>query len=407
MEERFAELERRVAELAVRVGANVAPGQDVVVFSLSLEHAPLARLIADEAYRAGARYVSAIYWDAYVKRARLLHAPEESLGFVPDWFNRSITEAVENEAASVTITGDPDLTVFDDLDPQRVGLDPMPLVPALLELVESRRVNWTIVPCPTAGWAQRLFGEPDLARLWEVLTPILRLDRPDPIEAWSQHVDALGERGRALDERGFDALHFEGPGTDLRVGLIPGSRWLSAQFDTIRGRSAFVNIPSEEVFTTPDFRRVEGTARMTRPQLLTGGGVVEGLELRFEQGRAVEVKATKGAEAVRAQMAADDGGNRLGEVALVDGSSPVGRANLVFGDLLLDENAASHIAWGHAYSLTVPDLPDDPAAREELGVNASGVHQDAMIGGPEVSVEGIEPGGTRVPIIRDDAWVFA
>jgi aminopeptidase len=406
VDERIADLERRLAELAVHIGVDLAPGQDVLVLAHDLSHAPLVRRIADEAYRAGARYVSAVYWDPYVKRSRLLHAPEDSLSFVPDWFNHAVTEMIDREGAAISITGDPDLDLFADIDPKRVGLDPMPLVPAVLELVESRRVNWTIVPYPNEGWAQRLFGEPDVGRLWDVLVPILRFDASDPVQAWSEHEQRLRERARGLEERAFDALRFEGPGTDLDVGLIRGGRWVSAVFETLSGRRSFVNIPSEEVFTTPDFRRVSGTVRMTRPQVLTGGGVVEGLELRFENGRAVDVNAATGADAVRAQMATDEGAARLGEIALVDGSSPVGRAGVVFGDLLLDENATSHIAWGAAYAVSVTELPDDPDAQAKLGFNRSGVHQDAMIGGPEVAVYGVESSGTKVPIIEDDVWVL-
>jgi len=274
-------------------------------------------------------------------------------------------------------------------------------------MVSSGDVNWTIVPGPCEGWASRLFGDADVERLWDALTPILRLDAEDVEAAWRDHVARLRERAALLDERGFEAVHFAGPGTDLTVGLIEGGRWLAAGIQTNWGREAVVNMPSEEVFTTPHSGRVDGTVHATLPVQLIGGVMVEGLRLRFSGGRAVEVDASKGADALRAQMASDEGAARLGEVALVDSSSPVGQSGLVFGDVLIDENAASHIAWGAAYEFTVPDLPEEPGEREALGFNLSRVHQDAMIGGPEVSVAGLERSGGRVPIIRDGAWVLA
>jgi len=397
---------KQLAALAVHVGADLRPGQDVMIGAWDPVQAPLARAIAEEAYASGARYVSVVYWDGPVKASRLRHAPEDSLGFVPDWFTRTVTEAIERRAASITLTGDPDPGVFADVDQERLGRDQMPYIPETFELIASGDVNWTVVPGPNPGWAERLFGEPDEERLWQTLAPILRLDADDPVKAWQDHVARLEERAVALNEREFSALRFTGPGTDLTVGLIPGHRWLAGVFPTTWGPVPVVNMPTEEVFTTPDRHRVEGTVRMTKPVLMTGGALVEGLRLRFERGRAVEVDADTNADALRAQLALDEGASRLGEVALVDGSSPVGRSGIVFGDILLDENATSHVAWGQAYNVTVPDLPETPAEQERLGFNLSDVHQDAMVGGPEVNIDGLEPGGSAVPIMRDDAWVL-
>jgi aminopeptidase len=395
-----------LAKLTVHVGADMRPGQDVLIMAGDPAQAPVARAIVEEAYASGARYVSVVYWDGPVKASRLRHAPEDSLGFVPEWFRRTITEAIERRAAAITLTGDPDPGVFADIDQERLGRDLMPQIPEIFDLIGSAEVNWTVVPGPSPGWATRLFGEPDEERLWQTLAPILRLDADDPVRAWRDHVARLEERAGTLNERAFSAVRFEGPGTDLTVGLIEGHRWLAGVFPTTWGPVPVVNLPTEEVFTTPDRARVEGTVRMTKPVLMAGGALIEGLRLRFEGGRAVEVQADTNEDAVRSQLAFDEGASRLGEVALVDGSSPVGQSGIVFGDILLDENAASHVAWGHAYELAVPGLPKGRAEQEGLGFNLSSVHQDAMIGGPEVSVDGVEPGGARVPIIRDDAWVL-
>jgi aminopeptidase len=396
----------KLARLAVRVGANVQSGQDVFVLVMDLQHAAMARAVTAAAYDAGARYVSVVYWDSHVKLARLNHAEADSLSFIPDWWERIVTECTERNGALIGLWGDPEPDLFDGVDPERSGADQMPLTPSVWGMVGGGEVNWTIVPAPTQGMAKRLLGSDDVARLWDVMSPMLRIDEEDPTQAWADHIARLRERTGQLEERSFDAVHFAGPGTDLTVGLLEGAKWLSGGIVTKTGIETVANMPTEEVFTTPDYRSVEGTVAATKPFQIIGGPIVEGVRLRFSGGRAVEIDADRNADALRAQMASDPGAARLGEVALVDRASPVGQTGLVFGDVLIDENATSHIAWGHAYAFTVPDLTEDEAEQDARGFNLSGVHQDAMIGGPEVEVTGVAKNGERVPIIRDNAWIL-
>jgi aminopeptidase len=399
---------RGVAQLAVRVGANVATGQDVVVAAIDVEHAELARAIADEAYRAGAHYVSVIYWDQHVKRSRLLFAPEESLGDTPSWWDRYIEECLEKRSAHIVVWGDPASELLNGIDPTRAAKDQMPLTGASFAMVASGEVNWTIVPGVSPGIAARVLGAPDVEAYRQLLTPILRLDAEDPIEAWRVHITRLQERAEGLQAAGLRALRFhDSDGTDLRVGVLQGARWLSAGMATNWGRPMVPNMPTDEVFTTPDSRLTDGTVVVTRPFQIVGGAMVEGARLRFEGGRVVEVNAERNAEGLRAHLAFDEGASRLGEVALVDGEAPVGRSGRVFRDILLDENATCHIAFGSAYPATVPDLPEDPDERAARGFNTSGIHQDLMIGGPRVAVDGIDERGEVVPILRDDTWVFS
>jgi aminopeptidase len=398
---------RALARLAVELGANVAPGQDVVVLALDVEHAGLAREIAEAAYQVGAHYVSVLYWDQHVKRSRLEHADEESLDYTPGWWDRHIEECLERRGASIVIWGDPRPDLLTDIDPVRAGRDSMPLTGPLHAMHASGEVNWTVVPGPSSGMARRLLGADDVGALWDVYAPILRLDAEDPVAAWREHIAGLRGRAETLNARGFEALRFQGPGTDLTVGLLRGAIWIAAGFETTWGREMIANMPTEEVFTTPDNRVAQGTVAATRPFQLIGGPIVEGLRLRFDGGRVVEVEADQGADAVRARLEADDGAVRLGEVALVDGTSPIGRSGYVFNDILFDENATCHIALGNGYSFTVPDLPSAPEARAERGFNVSTIHQDLMIGGPEVAVDGLDAAGNATPILRDDAWVLA
>jgi aminopeptidase len=328
------------------------------------------------------------------------------LGFVPSWWDYHIEECIERRNAYIVVWGDPSPDLLDDVDPARAGLDHMPLTGPVFAMAGSGEVNWTFVPAPSVGAAQRILGTDDVDALWDVLAPILRLDADDPEEAWRRHLARLRERVAALESHRFVALRFHGGGTDLSVGLLRGARWFSGGITTSWGRETIANMPTEEVFTTPDNRVAEGTAVASRPFQLLGGNVVEGLRLRFKHGRVVDVDADRNADAMRAHLQSDAGAVRLGEVALVDGTSPVGLSGRVFNDVLLDENAACHIALGNAYAFTVPDLTDDPGERGERGFNVSAVHQDVMIGGPHVNVDGIDSAGSSTAILRDDAWVL-
>jgi aminopeptidase len=392
------------ARLVLRIGANLQAGQDVTVNAMALQHAPLARALAEEAYAMGARYVDLWYWDAHAKRSRVRHAPADTLGWTPPWLDARSDYTAEHRSSNITIVGDPEPDLLAGVDPSRAAMDRMPSLPARLRANMSGEVNWTIVPFPTAGWATTAFGEPDVDRLWGHLRSFLRLDREDPVAAWHEHVERLDNRASQMNARSFDALHYRGPGTDLTVGLMPEAQWAAAEMDTNWGITFRPNLPTEEIFTSPDRNRADGVIRSTRP-LATGGTVVRDLEVTLADGVITEVKAAAGADIVRGQLDADEGARRLGEVALVDGSSPIGKSGVVFFDTLLDENASCHIAYGAGIPSALDKAGDLSAdQRLERGLNQSKVHTDFMVGSSELEVDGITADGKRVPILRDEVW---
>ena len=392
----------RYADLIVRVGANVQPGQTLFVNAL-LEHTELARALARAAYRADARYVDVRYQDQHVRRAMIEFASDEVLQHSPSWLLEYVDHLPGNALASIAGEAEPELLA--DLDQERVGkARPIELMTRALKAQNARLVNWTIAALPNAGWAEQVFGEPDVERLWDAIAITVRLDEPDPVAAWREHTDRLRRRCNSLDELALDALRFRGPGTDLTVGLLPESRWIGGGIHTSNGIAHVPNLPTEEVFTCPDWRRTEGTVRSTRP-LALGGTIVRDLELRFAAGRAIEVKASSGAEAVQGQLHSDEWADRLGEVALVDGESRVGKTGLTFFNTLFDENASCHIAYGAAVTFSAPDLQGlEPEELRERGANVSSMHTDFMIGGPEVAVDGIAGDGREIPLLREDVW---
>jgi aminopeptidase len=395
-----AETLRRYAKLIVGLGANVKEGQ-IVEIRAELAHAELARATAAAAYRRGARFVDVWYLDSLVRRARLELAGEDTIGFVPSWDRERVLQLGEQRCARIAISPLAAPGMFDDLDPHRVARDQYPLLPEYLRVINDGTTNWTGVMGPTPGWAAIVHPdlEPDqaLERLWQQLLHICRLDEPDPVAAWQERLGALAGAAQRLNDRRFDAVRFEGPGTDLTVGLLPGSIWESGTTETVDGIRHLPNIPTEEVFTAPDPQRADGVVTSTKPLLLKTGALVRGLRVRFEGGRAVEIDADSGAESLRDLCATDEGASRLGEVALVDGDGRVGALDTIFYATLLDENAAGHIALGQAYTETVSDEDRERA-------NRSAVHIDFMVGGDDVDVTGLTAGGERVPVLRRGAW---
>jgi len=397
-DERFKVL----ADLAVH-GANIQPGQ-VVGITTELGQEELVRAVAAAAYARGALFVDAPYFDPWLKRERILHADPDTLDFVPPWLAARMATLGDRADATITLTGVVAPNALEGVDPGLSGRDRLPWVKERGRVVSERLINWTIVPCPHPAWAEVVFPElaPEDAheKLWEQLWHVLRLDEPDPGAAWDERSDALKRSAQLLTDRRFDALELQGPGTELTIGLLPTSTWGGGGFVTRQGLAHLPNIPTEEVFTSPDPVRTEGHVTATKPLVLRDGTIVRGLRVRFEHGRAVEVDADENVGAIRAQTEADEGAARLGEVALVDRESRVGRLGTTFYETLLDENAVSHIALGDGD----PDIvgPEGEARRNE-----SAIHIDFMIGGDDVDVTGITRDGSELPILRSGAWQSA
>ena len=389
-----------LAELAVSFGANVQPGQIVTVSSEPGKE-QLSRAIAEAAYDRGAKFVDLTVFDPYVKRARALHADPDTLEFVPPWYGERMLELGEHRCARIGLSGPAAPHVMDGVDPALLGKDKLPGIAESSKVLVDRTTNWTIVPCPTPGWAELVHPdlEPEAApeRLWAEIGTVCRLDEPDPVAAWRGRMGRLAEITGKLNDLGLDELRFEGPGTSLTVGLFASSQWVSGQLTTVDGIVHSPNIPTEEVFVTPDPERTHGEVRSTKP-LFTSSVLIQGLRVRFEDGRAVEIDADYGADTLRTLSATDAGGARLGEVALVDNESRVGSLGTVFYDTLLDENTASHIALGQGLSFALEDEADIRR------MNDSEIHVDFMIGSEQVDVTGVMRDGREVALLRGGAW---
>jgi aminopeptidase len=307
----------------------------------------------------------------------------------------------DEHAARITLSGPHAPRALEGLDPARAGRDLLPYLPETGEIVNKRTTNWCIVPAPTPSWAEAVYSdlgrEEAFERLWEAVAHICRLDADDPTAAWTERIETLKRNASRLTERRFDAIRLHGPGTDVTIGLFPSSSWHAGDFTTVDGVRHYPNIPTEEMFTTPDPERVDGHVSATMPLELYGT-VIEGIRVEFSGGRAVKIDADRGAEALRAAAAKDEGACRLGELALVDGEGLIGPLRTVFLDTLIDENAATHIALGNGYEAPVEDDAD------KARINRSRVHVDFMIGSPDLAVDGVTSDGDTVPVLRGGAW---
>jgi aminopeptidase len=401
----------RLAEIAVRVGlGGFQPGQELLL-TAPLEALPLARRITAHAYRADASLVTTLLSDDAATLMRYRLAPGDSFGKTAGWLYDGMAAAFRNGAARLAIVGeDPNLLSAED--PEKVAhanqARSIAYRPAL-ELITDTVINWSIVASATPAWAKAVFPNlPEaeaVAHLWDAIFATSRVDADDPIAAWATHNATLMARRQLLNAKRYAALHFRGPGTDLRVGLADEHEWMGGLSTARNGITGNPNIPTEEVFTTPHCRRVEGTVASTKP-LSYQGTLIEDIAVRFEAGTVVQASARIGNDVLQRMISADDGARRLGEVALVPASSSIARSGLLFFNTLFDENAACHIALGQSYSRCFTDRGKaGPEALAARGANRSLIHVDWMIGSPHVDVDGINADGTADPLLRNGEFV--
>ncbi len=402
---------QRYADVAVRVGVNVQPGQRLII-SAEIDTAPLVREMVRSAYTAGASFVDVVWGDGQVALARLKYAPRDSFDEHDGWRDAALTQLVDGGAGLLSITSrDPDL--FKDQPPELVSHVQRIYAAQrrpLLERIGRGVPNWAVVAAPSLGWATRVFPDlaPDaaIARLWDAILAMCRLDTADPVAAWRSHIAELAARRDYLNQRAFAALRYTGPGTDLTVGLADGHTWESGSSISAAGTEFVANMPTEEVFTAPHRARVDGVVHSSRP-LNYAGVLIDDFTLTFAAGRVVRAEAAQGEEVLRRLLDTDEGAARLGEVALVPHSSPVGQTGILFYNTLFDENAACHLALGAAYHFNIAGgTAMDDATLMAAGGNVSNVHVDFMIGSDALHVDGVATDGNLTPLLRAGEWAF-
>jgi aminopeptidase len=400
----------RLAEIAVEVGLGLRAGQELIM-SAPIEALPLARKITEHAYKSGALLVTTLYSDDPSVLARYEYGSNESFDYAPTWLHDGIATGFRSGAARLAIAGaNPALLARQD--PAKVARANVAASKAgkpAMELITRHEINWTIVACATPEWAKLVFpGESEniaVAKLWDAIFVASRVAVDDPVREWREHGARLKKRMEMLNAKRFHALHFRGTGTDLTVGLAEEHLWAGGGTTAGNGIYCQPNIPTEECFTTPHKDRVNGTVRASKP-LSHQGTLIENIAVRFENGRIVEASATSGEDVLNRLISTDDGARRLGEVALVPHSSPIAQSGVLFWNTLFDENAASHIALGQAYSTCIIDGEKmDAEQLAALGANASLIHVDWMIGSGEMDVDGLAADGTTEPLMRKGEWV--
>jgi aminopeptidase len=375
-----------------------------------LDALPLARRITEQAYRAGASLVTTLYTDDEAALMRYRFAPDESFDHAAKWLYDGMGTAFKSGAARLAIAGGNPALLANE-DPAKVGRANRAVSQAYrpaLELITRHEINWTIVASATPAWAASMFPNdtPDvaLAKLWEAIFQTTRINNDDPVAEWKRHDATLQSRAAFMNEKRYAALKYRGPGTDFTLGLADDHLWLGGGTTAGNGLYCIPNMPTEEVFTTPHKDRADGTVTATKP-LSHQGTMIEGIQVRFEKGRIVEAKATRGQEVLQRLIDTDDGARRLGEVALVPHSSPIAASEMLFFNTLFDENAASHIALGQAYTSCLRNgdklTPEELAAK---GANDSLIHVDWMIGSGHLDIDGVTASGTIEPLMRQGEW---
>lgn len=399
----------KLGEVAVQVGLRLQKGQDLVM-TAPMEAAPLAREITKNAYKAGAKSVITLFNDEQSTLHKFKYGHDDIFDYAPPFLMSAMAEAFDNGAARLAIAGDNPMMLAEQ-DPDKVGRANKALSAAsgpIRERITRFNINWNIVAYPGKAWAKLVFAddseEEAQRKLADAIFAASRVDQDDPVSAWQEHNAVLRDRAKWLNENRFDALQYTGPGTDLTLGLADQHQWMGGEAKAKNDIWCNPNIPTEEVFTTPNAMKVEGTVSSTKP-LSHNGSLIDGISVRFEGGKIVEAKADKGQDVFTKLLDTDEGARRLGEVALVPHSSPISQSGILFFNTLFDENASSHIALGQCYSKCFTDGETvSPEEVEKRGGNTSNVHVDWMIGSDQIDIDGIKPDGSKVPVMRAGEW---